>query len=248
MTRGEVMRIFVRMRKHDSATAIGYVRVSTEGQASEGVSLDAQRARIEAWAAANGMQLAAVHVDAGISGAKAANRPELQAALAEACRMKAALVVYSLSRMARSTTDAIGIAARLERAGADLVSLSEQIDTTSAAGKMVFRMLAVLAEFERDLISERTTSAMAHLRRSGARISGKVPYGYNLVGGRLVENGEEQAGLAVIRELRGAGLSLRKVAAELAARGVRTKSGRLDWNPEVISSVVRRDAELGKAA
>ena len=157
------------MTQYDSKTAIGYVRVSAEGQASEGVSLDPQKARIEAWAAANGMQLAAVHVDAGISGAKTANRPALRAALAEACRRKAALVVYSLSRMARSTTDAIEIAACLEKAGADLVSLSEQIDTTSAAGKMIFRMLAVLAEFERDLISERTTSAIqcdADLRKA----------------------------------------------------------------------------------
>lgn len=75
------------------------------------------------------------------------------------------LVVYSLSRLARSTTDAIAISERLAKSGADLVSLSEWIDTTSASGKMVFRMLAVLAESERDLVSERTKTAMAHLRR-----------------------------------------------------------------------------------
>jgi DNA invertase Pin-like site-specific DNA recombinase len=194
------------------------------------------------------MELSAVHVDAGISGAKASNRPALQAALAEACKRKAALVVYSLSRMARSVPDAYAIAERLRKAGADLVSLSEQVDTSSALGKMFFGMLAIWAAFERDLVSERTTSAMAHLRRSGVRISGRVPFGYNLVDDRLVPNDEAQAGLAVIRELRGAGLSLRRVAAELAARGIRTKSGRLEWNPEVIASVVRRDAELREAA
>jgi site-specific DNA recombinase len=117
-----------------------YLRVSTAGQVTEGVSLEAQEARARRWAE---------------------NRPGLQAALTEVCRTKGALVVYSLSRLARSTKDAISIAERLERAGADLVSLSEKIDTTSAAGKMLFRMLAVLAEFERDLISERTWGAMA---------------------------------------------------------------------------------------
>jgi DNA invertase Pin-like site-specific DNA recombinase len=68
--------------------------------------------------------------------------------LAAACERKAALIVYSLSRLARSTKDAIAISERLAKNGADLVSLSERIDTTTAAGKIVFRMLAVLAEFE----------------------------------------------------------------------------------------------------
>lgn len=67
-----------------------------------------------------------------------------------------------MSRLARSTRDAITTSERLDKAGAALVSLSEKIDTTTAAGKMVFRMLAVLAEFERDQISERTTTAMQH--------------------------------------------------------------------------------------
>lgn len=88
-------------------------------------------------------------------------------------------MVYSLSRLARSTKDAIAIAERLDKAGADLVSLSEKIDTTTAAGKMVFRMLAVLAEFERDLVSERTTAALAHKAGKGERI-GEVPFGWTL--------------------------------------------------------------------
>lgn len=83
-------------------------------------------------------------------------------------------MVYSLSRLARSTKDAIGIAERLDKAGADLVSLSERIDTTSAAGKMGFRMLAVLEEFERNLVSERTTAALTHKASKGERI-GEVP-------------------------------------------------------------------------
>jgi site-specific DNA recombinase len=158
------------------ATAIGYIRVSTEGQVVDGVSLDAQRAKIEAWATLNDYELTAVHVDAGISGKSAANRPALQAALAD-CRKGSALVVYSLSRLARSTKDTIEISERLAKSGADLVSLSEKIDTTSAAGKMVFRMLAVLAEFERDQISERTASC--HAAQEGPRQErvGAVPYG-----------------------------------------------------------------------
>ena len=103
--------------------AVGYIRVSTIGQAQEGVSLEAQRGKIQAWATANGYALGEIHVDAGISGSKANNRPGLQSALNDACRQKAALVVYSLSRLARSTRDAITISERLEKCGSDLVSL-----------------------------------------------------------------------------------------------------------------------------
>ena len=159
---------------------IGYIRVSTVAQADEGVSLDAQRDRIVMWCKANGYTLNDVFCDAGVSGKRADNREGLQRALNEACWHRgSALIVYSLSRLARSAKDAIGIAERPDDAGADLVSLSEKIDTTSAAGKMVFRMLAVLAEFERDLVSERTTAALAHKRRNGQRV-GTNPFGHVL--------------------------------------------------------------------
>src|SRR6266540_4221445 len=149
-------------------SAFGYTRVSSEGQATEGVSLDAQRARIAAWCAANDAELIDTFVDAGISGGRADNRPGLQRALDAVCRGKGhVLVVYSLSRMARSTKDTISISEHLHKSGANLVSLSEKIDTTSAAGKMVFRLLAVLAEFERDLASERTKLAAAYKRARG---------------------------------------------------------------------------------
>jgi DNA invertase Pin-like site-specific DNA recombinase len=209
--------------------AIGYVRVSTAEQATDGVSLDAQRTKIAAWAELNGYELVAVHVDAGLSGSRADNRPALQAALTEACRQKAALVVYSLSRLARSTRDAIAISERLDRAGADLVSLSERIDTTTAAGKMVFRMLAVLAEFERDQIAERTATAMQHKASCGEFTGGGVPYGYNLGddGVHLIEKVAEQLVIAEARRLRAAGLSLRAVAAELARQGLVSRMGKV---------------------
>ena len=220
------------------ATAIGYIRVSTEGQVQDGVSLDAQRAKIEAWCALNDYTLAAVHVDAGISGKSADNRPGLQAALND-CRKGSALVVYSLSRLARSTKDTISISERLAKAGADLVSLSERIDTTTAAGKMVFRMLAVLAEFERDQISERTTTAMQFKKTKGERV-GAIPYGSRLAddGVNLLPDPVEQAVIAQARELRAAGLSLRAIAAELDRQGVKARNGQRFQSEQVRRMVV----------
>jgi site-specific DNA recombinase len=223
--------------------AIGYIRVSTAGQANEGASLDAQRQRIEAWSLANGVELAGVFTDEGISGKRADNRPELLKALEAVKQTGAVLVVYSLSRLARSTKDTILIGEQLEKAGADLASLSEKIDTTTAAGKMVFRMLAVMAEFERDLVSERTTTVMAHKRANGQRV-GSIPYGFDLDddGTTLVENDSEQGVLALIESLREDGYSLRAIADELSARGIPTKQGRRSWTHSTVQRIIHRTA------
>lgn len=229
--------------------AYGYIRVSTTDQAEHGVSLDAQRERIESWCAANGYRLVDVFTDAGISAKRADNRPALKAALDMVCERRsgskcggAALIVYSLSRLARSTRDAIAIAERLDKAGADLVSLSERIDTTSAAGKMVFRMLAVLAEFERDLVSERTTAALAHMKANGQRV-GTVPYGFDLAddGATLIPNDTEQAVIADIRAMRAEGMKLEPIAAALTARAVPTKTGRSSrWTHQAVARILKR--------
>lgn len=220
--------------------AIGYVRVSTAEQAAEGVSLDAQRARITAWAHANAADLADVFTDAGLSGGRADNRPGLQAALNAACTAKAALVVYSLSRLARSTRDAITISERLDRAGADLVSLSEKIDTTTAAGKMVFRMLAVLAEFERDQTSERTTAAMQHKKARREYTGGEAPYGWRVAadGVALEADEAEQRVLRAATKLRAGGSSLRQIGCHLTAGGMRQRNGRAWHHPQSVKMLL----------
>lgn len=222
---------------------IAYIRVSTDRQADEGVSLEAQQARATAWCLANGADLEGVFVDAGISGKRADNRPQLQAALDRVCATGGVLVVYSLSRLARSTKDTIAIGERLQKHGADLVSLSEKIDTTSAAGKMLFRMLAVLAEFERDLVSERTAGAMAHKRSRGERI-GTVPFGFDLAanGADLVPNAAEQSVLDLVNDLRAAGQSMRTIAAELTHRGIPTKGGKATWTHSTVQRILARAA------
>lgn len=224
------------------AVAVGYVRVSTVGQAVDGVSLEAQTERIKAWATANGYDLAGIHVDAGLSGKRADNRPGLVAALDAVCKLRGTLVVYSLSRMSRSTRDTLEISERLQKSRAELVSLSERIDTTGAAGKMLFGMLAVLAQFERDTISERTTTAMSHKRAKGERISGRVPYGFALAddGVQLVPVEAEQEVLRLVTELRADGESLRSIAATLTSRGFPTRAGGTDWKHSTVQSILAR--------
>jgi DNA invertase Pin-like site-specific DNA recombinase len=225
--------------------AIGYIRVSTQEQSESGVSLDAQRAKLEAWAALNDEPELLVFADAGISGSSMAQRPGLQSALDAVCKKKGVLVVYSLSRLARSTRDTLQISDRLAKAGAELVSLSEKLDTTSAAGKMLFRLLAVLAEFERDQISERTRTAMAHMRKERRRISRFIPYGWSVdaSGAALHPNAVEQKTVAKMGSMRARGLSYRAIALSLDEAGVPTKTGSGAWTAKVVRSVLARQGK-----
>jgi site-specific DNA recombinase len=152
---------------------IGYVRVSTVEQAASGLGLEAQKAAIARWAADRGATVT-IYEDAGITGTSMEGRPALAQAL-EAARGGTVLVAYSLSRFARSTRDMLIIAERLKRQGADLVSLTESIDTTTATGRLVFTLLSALSQFERDLTSERTKAALGALKARGVKLGPKNP-------------------------------------------------------------------------
>ena len=218
---------------------ICYIRVSTQGQADKGVSLEAQRAKIEAWCNLNDGELVAVFEDAGISGGGMAKRDGLQDAL-KATTKGMALVAYSISRLARNTRDMLDIAERLEKKGADLVSLSERIDTTTASGRMIFRMLAVLAEFEKEQIGERTRMALAHKKANGEAYCG-APFGFDAIAGRLVAVKKESAIVADILKLRESGASLADIANSLNDKGIEGKRGG-KWFPSTVRYLIQRQA------
>ena len=220
--------------------AIGYIRVSTEKQANEGVSLEAQEAKIVTWCKANGYELVKVYVDAGISGKRMDTRKELLAALAS-LKKGMALVSYSLSRLARSTKDALAIGEAVAKKKADMVSLTEQIDTTTAAGKMMFQMLSVLAEFERNLVAERTTNALQHKKRTGQKYTNQTPYGFEAIEGRLVQVQQESEIVAEIQASRTGGNTLQFIADSLNTRGIPTKTGK-QWAPATIHLLLKRSS------
>ena len=220
--------------------AIGYIRVSTEKQANEGVSLEAQKAKIAAWCVTNGYELVNVFVDAGISGKSMDKRPGLQDAM-KSLKKGMALVAYSLSRLARSTKDALSIGETVAKRKADMVSLSEQIDTTTAAGNMMFQMLAVLAEFERNLVAERTTNALQHKKATNQKYTNITPYGFEAIEGRLVQVQAEAAVVAEIQAARAGGNTLQSIADNLNGRGIPTKTGKT-WQPATIHLLMKRTA------
>lgn len=222
--------------------AIGYIRVSMLGQVEDGVSLDAQEAKVRAWADLNGARDVIIFRDDGISGKRSDNRPGLQSAL-DMVGKGDALVVYSLSRLSRSTKDTIILSEILLKKEADLVSLSEKIDTTTAAGKMVFRMLAVLSEFERDQISDRTRFALAYKKANREKTGGDVPFGYRVRAGKLYHHTEEQKVIHMILDLAEKGESLRAICRDLEKRGVARKRGSLSWHPVTVQRIIQKGRE-----
>ena len=233
--------IAINQERDGIMKTIGYIRVSTSGQVEDGVSLDAQEAKVHAWADLNGADEVVIFRDEGISGSRSDNRPGLQNALAMVGKGDA-LVVYSLSRLSRSTKDALILSEILLKKEADLVSLSEKIDTTTAAGKMVFRMLAVLSEFERDQVSDRTRFALAHKRANNEKTGGDIPFGYYLDGVHLIEDENEQKAIALIRDLRVKGYTLQAICWELQREGHKTRRGNLKWQPKTVSRIIERRA------
>jgi DNA invertase Pin-like site-specific DNA recombinase len=209
--------------------AVAYLRVSTDKQADRGVSLDAQRAKVAAYAELYDVELVEVVVDAGVS-AKSLERPGLACALDMLRRGHAdALLVVKLDRLTRSVRDLGELVERYFAPGkAALLSVGEQIDTRTAAGRLVLNVLASVSQWEREAIGERTAAVMQHKATAGEFTGGEPPYGYRVAddGVRLATVAEEQAVLVAACELRAAGLSLRAVARELAGRGFVARNGK----------------------
>lgn len=136
---------------------IGYARVSTEDQ-----NLNLQHDALKKYGVEEG-RIYEEHV----SAAKA-KRPELVGCL-RSLREGDALVVWKLDRLARSLPDLIRIATNLNERKVGLVSLTEQIDTTTAGGRLIFHVFGAVAQFERDLVSERTKAGLAAARARGKR-------------------------------------------------------------------------------
>lgn len=226
--------------------AVGYVRVSTAMQADEGVSISAQKEKITCWANMNGITLIEIFEDNGISGKNTTARPGFQKAMEAALRHKAIMVCYSLSRLSRSMKDMIEIGSKLGQAGCDLVSLTEQIDTTTAAGKMIFNMLAVLGQFHVDLISEWTKMGLAKVKRDGRKTGGPTPFGYNVdEAGKLHPNLRERKVIGRIMKLHSTGMKYQTIGNQLNDQGIVTKTGR-KWFSQTVKNVVLANTKTNK--
>lgn len=222
---------------------IGYIRVSSEEQVKDGISLEMQRSKIEAYCNLNDMELVTIIEDAGISAKNINGRPGFQRALEMVYSGQAdGLCVWKLDRAFRSTQDALNVAEKLNKKCRALISICEKLDTSSAIGEFFYTLMASLAQMERKLIGERTKAALQSKKSKGERV-GQVPFGYRLQanGVHLEADPVEQEILRLIANLKTKGHSSRAIAAELNKSGHKTKENKY-WTHVQIGRVTRKAA------
>ncbi|MGD0485687.1 MAG: recombinase family protein [Syntrophorhabdales bacterium] len=221
--------------------AIGYIRVSTEEQAREGISLENQRAKIETYCSLNDLVLTEVIEDPGRSG-KDLNREGVQRLMDMIKgRRIDAVVVYKLDRLSRRVRDTLSLIDLVEKKSVAFHSITEKIDTKTAMGKFFLNIMASMNQWERDTISERTRDAL-HLKIIKNERAGQIPYGWALAEDKktLLENEGEQKAISLMKELHEKGCSLRSICEELETKGHKPVGHK--WHPKTIASILSRIA------
>ena len=218
-----------------------YCRVSTREQAQDGISLEAQRAKLEAYAGIYDLEVVAV-VDDAAESAKTLNRPGLQCALAMLRNGNAdGLAVVKLDRLTRSVGDWQTLIGDYFGSRSELFSVADSIDTRTAGGRLVLNVLLSVAQWEREATGERTREALRHKIDIGERV-GKLRFGFDLDqdGCTLVPNPGEQEAIGWIKALRAEGFTLRQIADALTNRGIATKEGRKEWKHSTVQRILGR--------
>jgi DNA invertase Pin-like site-specific DNA recombinase len=223
---------------------VAYIRVSKEEQQ---LGPEAQRAAIEAWAAAEGVEIVAWHIDHGLSGGlELDDRPALVQAIGELrARRLSVLVVAKRDRIARDVYVAAVVERAVEKIGGRVVCADGAGNGDTPADAFMRRILDAAAEYERALIRMRTKAALRAKRARGER-AGQVPFGFRLAddGRGLVDEPKERAVLERVRVLAAAGVTLRQMVASLAAEGLTSRAGRpfSRGSVENLLRIVRRPA------
>jgi DNA invertase Pin-like site-specific DNA recombinase len=233
---------FLSVNNGGSMAAVVYLRVSTDEQGERGYGLDAQETACRLAAERLGLSIAAVHIDAGVSGASdICDRPALLTALA-AVRRGDVLLVAKRDRIARDQFVTLQVERMVAQRGARIVSAAGE--GTDAAGDDIGgliqrRMLDLFAEVERQMIRARTKAALAEKKRKGERVSGAIPYGYALAadGIHLLPCDREQEIIALVRSLRADGATFRAIVAAMNTNNVATRTGNA-WQLRQIQNIL----------
>jgi DNA invertase Pin-like site-specific DNA recombinase len=226
------------------APLIAYLRVSTASQGKSGLGLEAQREAVQRFAAAEDRTIAGefVEVETGKGADALDRRPQLAAALAAARKIGGAVLVAKLDRLSRDVAFIAGLMA--QRVPFIVAELGADADP------FMLHLYAALAEKERAMISARTKAALHQAKARGVKLGGyrggPVPNG--AIGAKL--GGEAVARAAdsfaaqhgpMVTEMRATGASLRQIAAELAAKGMRTPRGGA-WTAAAVNNLLARVA------
>lgn len=199
-----------------------YIRVSTEEQAEEGYSLEAQRERLVAYCEAQGWEITDIYADRGHTGRKITTREEYKRMIAEK-DMWDTILVLKMDRIHRNSKNFMIMMEDLERWDKKFTSMQEELDTSTSIGRFVVDMIQRIAQLESEQIGERTYMGMAQKAETGGLLGFNPPFGYGIANNDLIIiDGEAD----VVREIfisYNAGRSMSEIANELNDRGILTR-------------------------
>ena len=189
--------------KKDNVKVYIYTRVSTTMQI-EGYSLDAQKARMKAYAAFNDYEIVGEYEDAGKSGKSTEGRLAFNRMLEDICADKdgvSYVLVFKLSRFGRNAADVLSTLQIMQDHGVNLICVEDGIDSSKDAGKLMISVLSAVAEIERENIRVQTMEGRIQKAREGKWNGGFAPYGYKLKKGKLIINEDEAPAIRTIFDL-----------------------------------------------
>src|SRR6185436_20279911 len=230
---------------HASNKSVGiWIRVSTEDQA-KGESPEHHEERARAYAKSKGWNVKETYDLAGQSGKAVMQHPEAKRMMKDIERGHITGLVFSkLARLSRNRRELEDFSDFFKKHNADLISLSEAIDTSTAGGRMFFHLLGVFAQWEREEITERVNASVLTRAKLGKSINGSAPFGYEWKDRKLVVKPDEAAVRRKAYELFVAHRRKGFVARELNAAGYRTRNGNV-WRDTSIARLLDESSAKG---
>ena len=225
-------------REQKRMKAVGYIRVSTEEQVREGISLEVQEDKVKKYADLHNLRLTEIIRDEGKSG-KDLDREGIQKIIT-LCKDRSVdhLIVYKMDRLTRRTLDLLTLVEEVFKPNkVQFHSITERVDTSTAQGKFFLTIIGAMSQMERDLISERTSEALRYKISQGENV-GSPPLGFLAEDKKLYRVDGEFEVVEHIKRLKRKELSLRQIANRLNEQKIPTKRGG-SWYAGTVRYILR---------
>ena len=225
-------------REQKKMKAVGYIRVSTEEQVREGISLEVQEDKVKKYADLHNLRLTEIIRDEGKSG-KDLDREGIQKIISLCQERKVKhLIVYKLDRLTRRTLDLFTLVEEIFKpSNVQFHSITEKVDTSTAQGKFFLTIIGAMAQMERDLIAERTKEALQY-KKSKLEPYSPTPFGFDREDGHIKPNEGELKVVALMKKLRRTELSYQGIVNYLSRENIPTKKGR-SWSKSTVCGILR---------